>query len=426
MASSEEDGDLPADADDVDEGCRGAITPPSSSVRSPHKKGFWPSIASRQGTKTAPSSSSAQEAAERDMADAVRTWRMLSFRDGGEEAFLAPREATASLERHLFGEAPTPKAASPKAQDIAARDAAEEALPASPFFPELEVNLVPKSTSRASRFEQLHGRIAAFLETADTEVAATVAAEPTPRRTKESSQRKLLVGLLLVHLTTVYELLEGMQVAFIWKVPSVQKQDPLLLTSMSDLLFGGASYWQHSSSAKPPIQKQEDLRDYVAAACTVALSSCLTQLEVHRSHEVTLVPLDTLEEVRIGLDAGSSHDACCVILRLHSDVGERRLVLRLPEGTARPFAIVVLALAAFAAEAFQSLRPSQCLVAATLLASLISAADEAAADHAANKAFDDRPPEPPPLQGGGGGGAIFTPVKKMSKAVRSQAAVAWS
>lgn len=154
------------------------------------------------------------------------------------------------------------------------------------------------------------------------------------------------VVALLAHLDVLYDLMEGMQAAFVWKIRQAGgKSEPpptrsFSLAGLGGLLGAGSSSQSAASTAGEVPQTPQLL----LSKCTVALSSDLTQIEVHHAHEVNLVPLTHIAEVCGGpLDNGSGLlDEWCVMVRL---IDGHRLSLRFfKRRQVAPFVTVVLAL----------------------------------------------------------------------------------
>mmetsp|Transcript_70923 Transcript_70923/g.154079 ORF Transcript_70923/g.154079 Transcript_70923/m.154079 type:complete len:394 (-) Transcript_70923:120-1301(-) len=167
-----------------------------------------------------------------------------------------------------------------------------------------------------AKLSQLHDRLLRWL--------------PSPGSQREMPLRHFHVGVLLVHIHSVYDLLEGLQVHFVWRV---MRKD------------GGSSLRREGTAERRNrLEVKEPPPELIVARSTVALSSDLAQLEVHHSHEVNLVPLTHLIDIYEGPDGGAGPlDDWCVIIKLCDD---RQITIRLLlRSQVKPFIAVVLSLA---------------------------------------------------------------------------------
>jgi len=140
----------------------------------------------------------------------------------------------------------------------------------------------------------------------------------------------------------VYDLVEGLPVAFVWKVRNkTPKKD-----KAAPSLFSWPGLWSAS------LEKTEEDDDDVAKVpsskllltkVTVALSSDLAQLEVHHAHEVQMIPMTHITDVWEGLDGTmGALDDWCVVVELADN---QQYPLRFFERTqVKPFMSVVVAL----------------------------------------------------------------------------------
>lgn len=161
--------------------------------------------------------------------------------------------------------------------------------------------------------------------------------------------RRVHVGALLAHVDVLYDLMEGLPAAFVWKIrtatPKSDKQQPPV--------FPWGTLWPSAPSmpSKKPIIEEPTAPQLLLSKCTVALSSDLTHVEVHHAHEVNLVPLTHVSEVCGGpLDGGTGPlDEWCAVLRL---LDGHHLSLRFfKRRQVAPFVAVVLALVNLARDA---------------------------------------------------------------------------
>lgn len=166
---------------------------------------------------------------------------------------------------------------------------------------------------------------------------------PLPRSaTEEQSRRQFYGGVLLVHLNTVYDLVEGLPVAFVWKVRGKAHKKGKAAPS----LFSWPGIWPGSldkeevdddEAAETPSSK------LLLTKVIVALSSDLARLEVHHAHEVQMIPLTHITDVWEGLDGTmGALDDWCVVVELADN---QQYPLRFFERTqVKPFMSVVVAL----------------------------------------------------------------------------------
>lgn len=160
--------------------------------------------------------------------------------------------------------------------------------------------------------------------------------------TGDQSLRHFYVGALLVHLNTVYDLVEGLPVAFVWKVRGkAQKKQKAAPT-----LFSWPGIWPGSIEEEQADEEEtakEKSSKLMLTKVTVALSSDLVQLEVHHAHEVQMVPLTHITNVWEGLDGTmGALDEWCVVVELADN---QQYPLRFFERTqVKPFVSVVVAL----------------------------------------------------------------------------------
>jgi len=164
---------------------------------------------------------------------------------------------------------------------------------------------------------------------------------PLPDRSiDEQSRRQFHGGVLLVHLNTVYDLVEGLPVAFVWKVRGKAKKKNKAAPS----LFSWPGIWPASLKKT----EEDDAEDgpsskLLLTKVTVALSSDLAQLEVHHAHEVQMIPMTHITDVWEGLDGTmGALDEWCVVVELGDN---QQYPLRFFERTqVKPFMSVVVAL----------------------------------------------------------------------------------
>eukprot|EP00927_Polykrikos_kofoidii_P069986 TRINITY_DN65772_c0_g1_i1.p1 TRINITY_DN65772_c0_g1~~TRINITY_DN65772_c0_g1_i1.p1 ORF type:complete len:350 (+),score=46.42 TRINITY_DN65772_c0_g1_i1:97-1146(+) len=134
--------------------------------------------------------------------------------------------------------------------------------------------------------------------------------------------RDFHIGVLMVHLQTIDDLMGGIQVYFVWKPHKVVPPSCVM---------------------EPPPSYDE----FAATPCTVALSFCFAELEMHHSHEVKLFLLSHIAEVCVAADSGLENlDERCVVLTPIYESQERQMILRFHElSQVKPFVAVVVSLA---------------------------------------------------------------------------------
>lgn len=168
--------------------------------------------------------------------------------------------------------------------------------------------------------------------------------------------RHFHIGVLLVHLDMVYDLVEGVPVAFVWKVrnrkgksrgPSLQ---PAALLAWPAALFAAGLGKDGGASSKAEEEDGgKESSGLLLTKVTIALSSDLKQLEVHHAHEVQMVPLNQVTDIWEGLNGKmGALDECCAVVELP---GNHQCPFRFFERSlVRPFISIVLALSRIAKE----------------------------------------------------------------------------
>lgn len=158
---------------------------------------------------------------------------------------------------------------------------------------------------------------------------------------KSQSWRRAHVGSLLAHVDVLYDLMEGLPAAFVWKIRTAAQKEKQAKAPQ----FPWNNLWPAAASMPSKAAGDENAApQLLLSKCTVALSSDLTHVEVHHAHEVNVVPLTHVSEVCGGpLDGGPGPlDEWCAVLRL---VDGHHLSLRFfKRRQVGPFVAVVLAL----------------------------------------------------------------------------------
>lgn len=166
----------------------------------------------------------------------------------------------------------------------------------------------------------------------------------------EYGWRHAHVGALFVHVDVLYDLMEGLPAAFVWKVRQLQNKLAAAAKSSQQqaspfATLGKIVGWGESAKKEvkqPETPAAEPQLQLLLSKCVVALSSDLTHVEVHHVHEVHLVPLAHVSDVSAGVCGGSALDEWCVIMSL---LDGQRVSLRFARRRqVAPFVAVVLAL----------------------------------------------------------------------------------
>lgn len=178
------------------------------------------------------------------------------------------------------------------------------------------------------------------------------------------------IGTLLLHLDLLYDLLDGLPAAFVWKVKQeAKKKTPQPLPTAlplpdSIMNFSAAALWRAMGRGEPDPTEKERKPDaqLLLSRCTIALSSDLTTVEVHHAHEVSLVPLNHVDDVSGGpfdtLSGGDRLDEWCAAMKLFDG---KRLSLRFfKRRQVEPFVAVVIALMNLMKESTDNDTASQC------------------------------------------------------------------
>lgn len=205
----------------------------------------------------------------------------------------------------------------------------------------------------ATKMKQLHDRLVVWLASYP---------EGVPN---EQPLRHFHIGVLLVHLNTVYDLIEGLPVSFVWKTrPKAQKDSktpglfslPLLAASWGrNAVIGRADNEESEPSMDASgLADQSNLKQdgvmgvgapphLMLSQITIALSTDLQQLEIHHAHEVQMVSMTHITDVWQGLDGTMGHsEEFCVVMEL---ANAKQYPLKFFERSqVKPFLAVVQAL----------------------------------------------------------------------------------